>query len=230
MAGTMPTLRVGQVWEDMDPRCAGRTLLIETLAANGTVTSRTLTPRKVTARTPAGYRLQTVGRTQTIAASRFRPGSRGFRLTGALIQLRPDGSVVNADTVTATLGEVAPKSTTPPVTTKAAAPPPSAALTKAIKTIKTIKAAGSPASAVVAPAVATVASLLRENPTEVDQRVAETLCALLGTQGAAKWLASAKTSWVIKDYRAFGDTQNLLCAAVRVAGKQGLLGAFPAYV
>ena len=216
IAGTMPTLRVGQVWEDMDPRCAGRTLLIETINASGTVTTRTMTPRTAPARTPAGYRLQTVGSTHTIAAYRFRPGSRGFRLTGALIRLRPDGSVVNADTVNATLGEVAPK-TVPPVAKPVAKPAP--------KPAPPARTGPGQAGTVN---VQTVATLLRDNPTHADLRVATTLCALLGTQNAAQWLASPELTWLSAGYRSSESSMGrmrptLLRAALKQAEKQGLL-------
>ncbi|MGV8847077.1 hypothetical protein [Tessaracoccus sp.] len=229
LAGTMPTLRTGQVWEDMDPRCAGRTLLIETIRADGTVTARTLTPRTAPARTKAFNTMQTVGNVHTLAAVRFRPGSRGFRLTGALIRLRPDGTVVNADTIKATLGEVALKPVLAPVTlardqkvTRSVAPKlvvPKPVAPKA-------KPVVSAALGVNTGGTLVVASLLDETPNPADVRVAAALCGLLGSQEAAQWLVSSPVAHLLGDYKSFGprsETTGLLVAATRHANVLNLL-------
>lgn len=76
--GTMPDVRVGNVYEDLDPRSKGR--CIQVLRVDGShALVRTLVASTVTPRTPAKTRISAVGKTSRIALRRFRPNSRGFK-------------------------------------------------------------------------------------------------------------------------------------------------------
>ena len=78
--GGMPTVRIGQVYEDLDPRCTGRRIQVLKVGGDGKVLVRTVTPRTCPPRTPAHTAKHTTGTVSWIALRRFRENTRGFRL------------------------------------------------------------------------------------------------------------------------------------------------------
>lgn len=81
--GVMPTVHVGEVWEDLDPRCAGRTIqILKVDHHNADVMVRTLTPRTGTGHTPSAAVRDTTGDITWVARRRFRENSRGYRYLG----------------------------------------------------------------------------------------------------------------------------------------------------
>lgn len=79
-ACAMPEVKLGQVYEDLDPRNAGRRIQILQIRGDGKVMVRTLTPRTGKPRTPSRTQRDTTGDVHFIALRRFRVNSRGFRL------------------------------------------------------------------------------------------------------------------------------------------------------
>lgn len=79
LAGDLPYVSVGSVYEDMDPRNTGRLIQVLKVAKDARVLVRVLQSSDLTPRTPADQRRDTTNDTQWIAQIRFREGSRGFR-------------------------------------------------------------------------------------------------------------------------------------------------------
>jgi hypothetical protein len=79
-AGAMPVVKVGQVYEDLDPRCKGRRVQVLRVGGDGRVMVRTVTARTCPPRTPSLSKRDTTGSISWIALRRFRENSRGFRL------------------------------------------------------------------------------------------------------------------------------------------------------
>lgn len=87
-----PTVRVGQVWADNDPRCAGRTIRVDsidgdkavcTVLTNSDETQRHLDAYEMPGRSryPRGPILRdTRGKVRRISLARFKPTSTGYRL------------------------------------------------------------------------------------------------------------------------------------------------------
>ena len=75
-----PEVRPGQVWEDTDPRHAGRTIRVDALISKGT--DGVLTHAVCTVLTVSRNvgRSQVGNKTRPIALSRFRPYNRGYQL------------------------------------------------------------------------------------------------------------------------------------------------------
>lgn len=79
-AKAMPQVKVGQVYEDLDPRCQGRRIQVLKIGGDGKVMVRTIANRLCEPRTPSKTQRATIGDISFIALRRFRENSRGFRL------------------------------------------------------------------------------------------------------------------------------------------------------
>lgn len=85
-----PNVRPGQTWADNDPRCAGRTIRVDsidgdkavcTVLTNSDDTQKHLDAYNKPGRYPRGPILKdTRGKVRRISLSRFRPTSTGYRL------------------------------------------------------------------------------------------------------------------------------------------------------
>lgn len=90
----MPEVRVGQVWADNDPRCAGRTLRVDTVDDHKVLctvlTNDDHTQELVDnpSKHPWMNRNDRRGRTTRISLARFKPTSTGYRL----IEEAPDAA------------------------------------------------------------------------------------------------------------------------------------------
>lgn len=78
-AQAMPTVKVGQVYADLDPRCRGRHIQVLKVTGDGKVMVRTIQPATSEPRTAATTRRDTTGDISFISLRRFRENSRGFR-------------------------------------------------------------------------------------------------------------------------------------------------------
>lgn len=94
LEGTHPDVRVGQVWEDLDPRKGGRHVLVTSVNTDGTTDVVTVYIGTSGAGAQMGHR-------SNIATHRFRvmDGGRGFRLRAALVMLTDARVPVNLDAV-----------------------------------------------------------------------------------------------------------------------------------
>lgn len=79
-ANAMPVVKVGQIYEDLDPRSIGRRIQVLRVGTAGKVMVRTLAPRTCAPRTPSQTQRDTTGDISFISLRRFRENSRGFRL------------------------------------------------------------------------------------------------------------------------------------------------------
>jgi len=96
MTGPQPVVRVGQVWEDDDPRSAGRVLKVIKII-NEPGFARAECEVIAVARNVSRDR---IGKTTRISIRRMRPGSRGYRYVGEAVEsggAASNGSPANDD-------------------------------------------------------------------------------------------------------------------------------------
>lgn len=73
MSEPTPEVRVGQIWQDNDPRADGRTIrIVEVDATHATV--------ELVSQRAVGHQQAKPGRRSRIRLDRFRPTSTGYRL------------------------------------------------------------------------------------------------------------------------------------------------------
>lgn len=201
--GRMPTVRVGQVWADCDPRNAGRTVRVVDLRADGKAV--------VVNETPATSAPLAQGAASLIAIRRFRPTSRGFSLlvdTPLPRKRRKRAAKAPATSITPSVADTGCGTSPDPLIGRAAE-------IDAIAAVLASSRKGRPSA-----------------PSRVlpmDYRAAAGLAGLLGGPGAQAFLATRDPDGIdpVKAY-AGGDLTALFTLATAYVERIGLLAAVQA--